>query len=111
MISEKQYLTPSTSSPLKSLSATLRFCKSESSESLGAGGTHPAVGALRQHAAHSRSSSGLARRSASVADPSPSQKPTQTQTESRSQKHNRVSDNQTKENSYIFCRYLGKCLG
>lgn len=67
-----------------------RFCKSESSESLGAGGTHPAVGALRQQAAHSRSSSGLARRSASVADPSPSQKPSQTQTESRSQKHNRM---------------------
>ncbi|XP_016366593.1 mdm2-binding protein-like isoform X2 [Sinocyclocheilus rhinocerous] len=69
-----------------------RFCKSESSESLGAGGTHPAVGALRQQAAHSRSSSGLARRSVSVADPSPSQKPskTQTQTESRSQKHNRM---------------------
>uniref|UniRef100_A0A8C1KGX1 MDM2 binding protein n=1 Tax=Cyprinus carpio TaxID=7962 RepID=A0A8C1KGX1_CYPCA len=34
----------------------LQFCKSESSESLGAGGTHPAVGAL----CHSRSSSGLA---------------------------------------------------
>ncbi|RXN28194.1 mdm2-binding -like isoform X1 [Labeo rohita] len=67
-----------------------RFCKSESSESLGAGGTHPAVGALRQQAAHSRSSSGLARRSASVADPSPSQKPSQTQTESRSQKHTRM---------------------
>ncbi|ROI36369.1 Mdm2-binding protein [Anabarilius grahami] len=67
-----------------------RFCKSESSESLGAGGTHPAVGALRQQAARSRSSSGLARRSASVADPSPSQKPSQTQTESRSQKHNRM---------------------
>uniref|UniRef100_A0A672LNQ3 MDM2 binding protein n=1 Tax=Sinocyclocheilus grahami TaxID=75366 RepID=A0A672LNQ3_SINGR len=67
-----------------------RFCKSESSGSLGAGGTHPAVGALRQQAAHSRSSSGLARRSASVADPSPSQKPSQTQTESRSQKHNRM---------------------
>uniref|UniRef100_A0A671M7E3 Mdm2-binding protein-like n=1 Tax=Sinocyclocheilus anshuiensis TaxID=1608454 RepID=A0A671M7E3_9TELE len=67
-----------------------RFCKSERSGSLGAGGTHPAVGALRQQAAHSRSSSGLARRSASVADPSPSQKPSQTQTESRSQKHNRM---------------------
>uniref|UniRef100_A0A8C1UM16 MDM2 binding protein n=1 Tax=Cyprinus carpio TaxID=7962 RepID=A0A8C1UM16_CYPCA len=67
-----------------------RLCKSESSGSLGAGGTHPAVGALRQQAAHSRSSSGLARRSASVADPSPSQKPSQTQTESRSQKHNRM---------------------
>uniref|UniRef100_A0A673HIB4 MDM2 binding protein n=1 Tax=Sinocyclocheilus rhinocerous TaxID=307959 RepID=A0A673HIB4_9TELE len=63
-----------------------RFCKSESSGSLGASGTHPAVGALRQQASHS--SSGLARRSASVADPSPNQKPTQT--ESRSQKHNRM---------------------
>ncbi|XP_051575716.1 mdm2-binding protein-like [Myxocyprinus asiaticus] len=72
-----------------------RFCKSESTESLGAhcsgaGGTHPAVGALRQQAALSRSNSGLTRRSASVADPSPSQKPSQTQTESRSQKHNRM---------------------
>ncbi|XP_059423523.1 mdm2-binding protein isoform X1 [Carassius carassius] len=69
-----------------------RFCKSESSGSLGAGGTHPAVGALRQQAVRSRSSSssGLARRSASVADPSPSQKPSQSQTESRSEKHNRM---------------------
>lgn len=65
-----------------------RFCKSESSESVGSAGAHPAVEALRQQSA--RSGSTLARRSASVTDPSPSQKPNQTHTESRSQKHNRM---------------------
>ncbi|XP_056618377.1 mdm2-binding protein isoform X2 [Triplophysa dalaica] len=72
-----------------------RFCKSESTESLGVhssglGGTHPAVGSLRQQAAHSRSNTGLTRRSASVAELLPSQKLSQTQIESRSQKHNRM---------------------
>ncbi|XP_055065688.2 mdm2-binding protein [Misgurnus anguillicaudatus] len=66
-----------------------RFCKSESSESLGSSaGTHPAVGALRQQAA--RSNPGPTRRSASVTELLPSQKPSQAQTESRSQKHNRM---------------------
>ncbi|KAI7806928.1 mdm2-binding protein isoform X1 [Triplophysa rosa] len=72
-----------------------RFCKSESTESLGVhssglGGTHPAAGALRQQAAHSRSNTGQTRRSASVAELLPSQKLSQTQIESRSQKHNRM---------------------
>lgn len=76
-------------------SHAFRFCKSESTESLGIhssglGGTHPALGALRQQAAHSRSNTGLMRRSASVAELLPRQKLSQTQIESRSQKHNRV---------------------
>ncbi|TRZ01734.1 hypothetical protein DNTS_032284 [Danionella cerebrum] len=72
-----------------------RLCKSESSESLGTGGAHPAVEALRQQAAQCRTSSRLHSSSStlkrcSVNEPSPRQNQSQNQPESRSQKHNRM---------------------